>query len=126
MSALGDYGGYLTTAFGIALLLVAAWIGVRAGTEKTLRQQRDDALTDNDALRKSRDDRDDEIAQLREELAQAKARIDILQSVVTGEVHWGAISDVLEGHVREFHQHREYVEAALSEMRAAMRPGGAL
>lgn len=104
---MGDLGGILTTALAILAIATIAGAGLQRGRigdlKGRLEQERADAAEDRaqaerDEVRATRDRAEAAtiIAELESKLAKAKADIEVLKGVATGEIHWSAIAQRLE------------------------------
>lgn len=142
-----DISGLLSTALAILSVATLAGLGLTRGQITSLREQLADSRAETAAIRTSRaeeqaeheKERKDE--KHRRELDQAahdaerhafEVKIDGLTSdleslrrVVTGEVHWQTISDLLESHHQEAKAYwtrtEEREEKMLDEMSASTR-----
>lgn len=86
-----DLGALLTTVFGITTVIAAGLAGLVYGGQKTLRESNSD-------LRSRVTDLEKERSELKAEVAEVKADNASLSRLVTGEVHWQALTEMLEGH----------------------------
>jgi hypothetical protein len=75
------------------------------GTTKTLRDTNADLRAQHEDDKARLQERDSEIAKMRQSQAEMEGRIGVLESLVTGAVNWTAISDQLEVHHREALSH---------------------
>lgn len=71
------------------------------GTTKTLRDTNADLRAQHEDDKARLQERDAEIARMKQATAELEGRIGVLESLVTGAVNWTAISDQLETHHRE-------------------------
>lgn len=100
----GDLGGLLSTALAIVAIATLAGLGLLRGTVTNLREQLRDERDARAADRQQRADDEVDHAKFKAEtetrIAQLEADNSALQRVVTGEVHWVAISDRLEDAIK--------------------------
>ena len=105
-----DYWDLLSTASVIVALATFAGLALQRGIVVGLRERVADLTSENVDLKTGR--------------AEDKTRIHDLEAVVkiaTGEVHWQAISDVLEHHHKTAEDHWKTERAALDEIREILR-----
>jgi len=122
----------VTYASVIVALTTSSAFGFQRGTVLNLRETRDDAMTDAELRKKERDDAREEIReQVRlREVEREKARVKvqdveaenaILRSALTGEVHWQAISEMLDHHHETAAHHWDVVERRVEEILQELR-----
>lgn len=81
----------LTPVLFVVVLIASGAAGAMFISLRTLRESNED-------LRNRVGDIEKERADLRADVADKDGRIRVLESVVTGEVHWAALTDQLEAH----------------------------
>lgn len=104
------YWDLLSTASVIVALATFAGLALQRGIVVNLREQLTDARAEIEGLKTKR--------------AEDKTKIHDLEAVVkiaTGEVHWQAISDVLEHHHKTAEDHWKTERALLDEIRDILR-----
>lgn len=109
--ALGDL---LSTVAVVMALCSAAWVGLKGADRKNLREQLDDSRKQITSLKEERT----EHAAV---MARQASDIDALRRVVTGEVHWQAISEVLDDHHSSAQMHWLKDEDLLEKILDAVR-----
>lgn len=103
---LGQFGG----AAGVVLtMLSTGYVGLQRGRIVNLREQVDDERRRVDSLKAERADLQANVQTLSSEMAA-------LRGVVTGEVHWTSISELLEHHHQLAEQHWSRAEATLNRL----------
>lgn len=107
-------GELLTSVFGIATLLAAGLAGLAWGTVKTLRDSNQD-------LRNRVSDLEDSDRAKSTKMAELESENKALGRLVTGEVHWQSIADMLDHHHREAQRHWDEV---LDLLRSYIRDRG--
>jgi septal ring factor EnvC (AmiA/AmiB activator) len=115
----GDFVGILNAAAVLVALLSAAFVGLQRGRLTNLRDQLDDERKESTSLRDQRDERDRQITELKAARSEDKTRIKDLETVVkiaTGEVHWQAISDLLDHHHATDQRHWEHNDDLLEQI----------
>lgn len=109
-----DLGSLLTTALGVLAIATAAGLGLMRGTVTNLRESLADSRADNADLRARQ-------AEHKTKIDQQATQLEALGKVVTGEVHWMAISGLLDEHHDEARAHWRKAETVNAEMLAALR-----
>lgn len=109
-----DLGTLLSTALAVVALATAAGLGLMRGTVTNLREQLADTRASNAEMRQER-------AEDRAEIATLHTQLDALGKVVTGEVHWLAISDLLDEHHGEARAYWTRAEGNAAEMLSTLR-----
>lgn len=109
-----DLTGIVSTGLAIILLATAAGLGLMRGVVTNLREQLADTRALSEEMRQERTDDRAEIDKLRTQL-------DALGAVVTGEVHWAAISEVLDQHHVEARQYWQHAEQTAESMLSALQ-----
>lgn len=105
-----DLGNLLSTASVIVALATFAGLALQRGIVTSLREQVGDQKTRIDSLTAERGEDKATIARQASDIAA-------LQRVVTGEVHWTAISDLLEHHHKAAQENWQRGESLLEEIR---------
>lgn len=113
--ALALDNGLLSTIFGAAALVAAALAGLTWGTVKTLREGGAD-------LRSRVDDLEKEQARDKAKIAELESENAALGRLVTGEVHWTALTDLLNVHHSEARAHWDDVLLILRRIEARGGP----
>lgn len=101
---------FLTAAAVIIALATAAGLGLQRGVVTNLREQLNDARSEITDLKTNRTETAADNARLKSDLSA-------LQRVVTGEVHWLALNDLLDHHHKLTEEHWRVVEPVLTEIR---------
>ena len=101
-----DLSSLLTAVFGVTTIIAAGLAGLVYGGQRTLR----DSNTD---LRCRVNDLEKERIEDKAAIAELKTENKALASVVTGEVHWHALTELLSMHHTEARQHWEKERALL-------------
>lgn len=109
--ALGDL---LSSAAVVLALGSAAWVGLQRGDRTNLREQLVDARSQITSLKEER-------TEDKAVIARQASDIDALRRVVTGEVHWQAISEVLDDHHTSAQEHWRADEELLAKILEAVR-----
>lgn len=109
-----DLGGYLQIASAIVAL---AGIGGFAVVRESLTQVREQNKDLRDEVADHRRRQDDNEATI----ADLGTKLDALRGVVTGEVHWVAISDLLETHHKLTEEHWRETKGLLGDIRDERR-----
>lgn len=104
-----DWGQVLGAAAVLMTLLSTGYVGMQRGRIVNLREQVVDERRRVDSLKAERSDLQANIQTLSSEMAA-------LRGVVTGEVHWNSISDLLEHHHTLAEQHWTRAEATLTRL----------
>lgn len=104
-----DLGQVLGAAAVLMTLLSTGYVGMQRGRIVNLREQVDDERRRVDSLKAERADLQANVQTLSSEMAA-------LRGVVTGEVHWKSISDLLEHHHVLAEQHWNRAEGTLSKL----------
>lgn len=104
-----DWGQVLGAAAVLMTLLSTGYVGMQRGRIVNLREQVDDERRRVDSLKAERADLQASVQTLSSEMAA-------LRGVVTGEVHWTSINDLLEHHHQLAEQHWSRAETTLNRL----------
>lgn len=104
-----DWGQVPSAAAVVMTLLSTGYVGMQRGRITNLREQVDDERRRVDSLKAERADLQASVQTLSSEMAA-------LRGVVTGEVHWNSISDLLEHHHALAEQHWSRAESTLTRL----------
>lgn len=116
-----NFSTLLSTALVVITLATAGGFGLMRGRVSNFREELSDTRATNAELRTQRAEDRAEIELLKAGRAEDKRALDALAKVVTGEVHWQALSEHLDTHHGEAKAHWTRAEANTSEMLAALR-----
>lgn len=116
-----DFWNVIAAAAAIVSIATVAGFGLQRGRVTAVRTDLGEAYKKIEAQRGEIDDLKQDRAEDRTLITQQANDIRVLQSVVTGEVHWQAISDLLDHHHAEAQQHWTTAEAVLTEIRDTLR-----
>lgn len=115
-----DYGSLLQTAFAATSVLSLAGLGLQRARLADNKEQLKESREEVAALRASREEDRKDWARDKAQLDDLKGKVAVLESVVTGEVHWQAIEDLLGAHHEEavafWSRGDATLEAILSEL----------
>lgn len=112
-----DLTSLITAALGIITLSTAAGLGLMRGTMTNLREQLADTRASNAEMRVER-------TEDRALIEKQKAELEALSKIVTGEIHWRAMSDLLDDHHKAAREYWQRAEGRDREMLAALRQLG--
>lgn len=101
-----DFGALLNTALTIVTLATLAGLGLLRGTVTNLRERLNDRAQENAELK-------ERLLDAEGKLKETKADLDTLKRVVTGEVHWSALTELLTAHHAEANEHWDATEETL-------------
>jgi hypothetical protein len=120
-----DFWNVVAAAAAIVAIATVAGLGLQRGYTISLREQLGSAREEIEAQRGQIEVMKQERAEDRTLIAKQASDITTLQRVVTGEVHWQAISDLLDHHHAESQQHWVKAEQVLTEIRDYLRRSSA-
>ena len=100
---------WLNAALAIVSIATLAGLGLLRGTVTNLREQLNDERAHSKALKERRDEDALKIQTLEADFAA-------LQRVVTGEVHWVALGDLLNRHHEQAMEYWDKFESTLEEI----------
>lgn len=116
-----DIWNVVAAAAAVVAIATVAGLGLQRGYTITLREQLGSAREQIEAQRT-------ELNEMKQERSKDKAAIDrhrndiaTLQRVVTGEVHWQAISELLDFHHQSAESHATRIETTLGSILEELR-----
>lgn len=128
LAVVGNFWDLLSTASVVIALALAAGLGLQRSVVITLRETRDDALTEAELMKNQRDEARQEVKAKDLALAakdvllqQKDSEITLLARTVTGEVHWQAISEMLDHHHETAEVHWKRVEVLCADLLAELQ-----
>lgn len=126
-----DLGQVVNIVLAASTVAVAVMAGLSYGSRKALREANEDLRKRIDDLEKDRDRCREEINTVRAagesaiselrakadaDIAELRSTNEVLARTVTGEVHWKALAESLDGFVRDAHRHWKSEQDMLDDL----------
>jgi hypothetical protein len=116
-----DFWNVVAAAAAVVAIATVAGLGLQRGYTVSLREQLGSARNQIDAQRAEIDELKRERVEDMAALARQSNDIAVLQRVITGEVHWQAISELLDFHHQSAESHATRIENSLGTILDELR-----
>lgn len=108
-----DFWNVVAAAAAVVAIATVAGLGLQRGVTSGLRESLAESRAKIEEQRGEIDDLKKDRADDRALIAQLNSDLAVLRPLVTGEIHWQAISDMLEHHHETAEKHWATVEGTL-------------